>query len=196
MRGRGPYPLVASPSLQPVTAHPFQGGRGGGGTHSLLALVIRRLTTYSVTEGGVGGYTQSMHNRFFSNIDLRTLTTTAGSTSGVHPPGKHRVHQAPRCSASRIKGAQHLALRPACQADFGTLCVRTLWHMMTASTNRSLSMFWCVGGLEVERVLVGVSTEDRNLRAKINFEATRRWTKNEYIMRIMSLRDSRYQQIV
>ena len=56
-------------------------------------------------------------------IDLRIPTMPGRNTSGFHRPGRHcllQARNAVRCSASRVKGELHLALRAACQADFRT----------------------------------------------------------------------------
>ena len=54
-----------------------------------------------------GGVLVFMHSRSLKTIDPRIPTVPRRSTSGLHRPGKRRLHQARgavRCSASRIEG--------------------------------------------------------------------------------------------
>ena len=51
-----------------------------------------------------------MYGRSPMTIDPRIPTMPRRSTSGIHRPGRHCLHQAPsaaRCSASRMKGELH-----------------------------------------------------------------------------------------
>ena len=53
-----------------------------------------------------------MHGRSRMTIDPRIPTMPGRSTSGFHPPDRHRVHQAQTavgCSTSHIKGELHPA---------------------------------------------------------------------------------------
>ena len=59
---------------------------------------------------GGGSVLIVMRGRSSMNIDHRIPTMPGRSTSGIHRPGRHRLHQersAVRCWASRMKGEQH-----------------------------------------------------------------------------------------
>ena len=67
-------------------------------------------------EGG-GGCTQFMHGRSRMTIDPRIPTMPRWSTSGLHPPGRHCLHQARsavRCSASRMRSELHRSKNRSC----------------------------------------------------------------------------------
>ena len=122
-----PKPGRASATLRPRPCGAGQSccfGRRGGGTHSLLAIVIWPLTMHLFrdeapflllietppTERGGGGRTQFAHGRSRMIIDPRIPTIPGRGTSGFHQPGRHCLHQARsavRCSASRMKGELH-----------------------------------------------------------------------------------------
>ena len=97
------------------------------------------------TKATVGGGTQFVHGRSRVTLDPRIPTMPGRSTSGLHQPGRHCLHQARsamRCSTSRTKGELHLSKN---RSEYGLrhLVPTFLFFVIPDSANELYVVFWC-----------------------------------------------------